>query len=126
MAGEPLVLVVEDEPAQREVLAYNIRAEGFDVVTASAGDEAHTANISEIHHPVHGGATGAHAGVGLVRGVLSDVRIRANITEFSLVRVWNSRPAACIFISSERRQQDALLTDTQTKGRDGRCPHTHR
>lgn len=40
MAGEPLVLVVEDEPAQREVLAYNIRAEGFDVVTASAGDEA--------------------------------------------------------------------------------------
>ncbi|OAN73958.1 phosphate regulon transcriptional regulatory protein PhoB [Jannaschia sp. EhC01] len=40
MAGEPLVLVVEDEPAQREVLAYNIRAEGFDVITASAGDEA--------------------------------------------------------------------------------------
>ncbi len=40
MAGEPLILVVEDEPAQREVLAYNIRAEGFDVVTAAAGDEA--------------------------------------------------------------------------------------
>jgi len=40
MAGEPVVLVVEDEPAQREVLAYNIRAEGFDVVTAAAGDEA--------------------------------------------------------------------------------------
>lgn len=40
MAGEPLVLVVEDEPAQREVLAYNIRAEGFEVVTAAAGDEA--------------------------------------------------------------------------------------
>ena len=40
MAGEPLVLIVEDEPAQREVLAYNIRAEGFDVMTASAGDEA--------------------------------------------------------------------------------------
>lgn len=40
MAGEPLVLVVEDEPAQREVLVYNIRAEGFDVVTAAAGDEA--------------------------------------------------------------------------------------
>ncbi|MGV6889635.1 phosphate regulon transcriptional regulator PhoB [Rhodophyticola sp. SM2404] len=36
----PVVLVVEDEPAQREVLAYNIRAEGFDVVTADAGDEA--------------------------------------------------------------------------------------
>ena len=40
MAGEPVVLVVEDEPAQREVLAYNIRAEGFDVMTAAAGDEA--------------------------------------------------------------------------------------
>ncbi|MBF9034994.1 phosphate regulon transcriptional regulatory protein PhoB [Rhodobacterales bacterium HKCCE2091] len=40
MAGEPTVLVVEDEPAQREVLAYNIRAEGFNVVTAEAGDEA--------------------------------------------------------------------------------------
>ena len=36
MAGEPIVLVVEDEPAQREVLAYNIRAEGFDVITAGA------------------------------------------------------------------------------------------
>ncbi|MEM6609793.1 MAG: phosphate regulon transcriptional regulator PhoB [Pseudomonadota bacterium] len=40
MAGEPTVLVVEDESAQREVLAYNIRAEGFQVVTAEAGDEA--------------------------------------------------------------------------------------
>jgi two-component system phosphate regulon response regulator PhoB len=40
MAGEPLVLVVEDEPAQREVLAYNIRAEGYQVLTAEAGDEA--------------------------------------------------------------------------------------
>ncbi|MEM7721400.1 MAG: phosphate regulon transcriptional regulator PhoB [Pseudomonadota bacterium] len=40
MAGEPLVLVVEDEPAQREVLAYNIQAEGFQVVTAEAGDVA--------------------------------------------------------------------------------------
>jgi len=40
MAGEPLVLVVEDEPAQREVLAYNIQAEGFQVMTADAGDIA--------------------------------------------------------------------------------------
>ena len=40
MAGEPTVLVVEDEPAQREVLAYNIQAEGFNVLTAEAGDEA--------------------------------------------------------------------------------------
>src|SRR6056297_411249 len=40
MAGEPLVLVVEDEPAQREVLAYNVEAEGFQVLTAEAGDIA--------------------------------------------------------------------------------------
>jgi two-component system phosphate regulon response regulator PhoB len=40
MAGEPLVLVVEDEPAQREVLAYNIQAEGYQVMTAEAGDIA--------------------------------------------------------------------------------------
>ncbi|MGI3184074.1 phosphate regulon transcriptional regulator PhoB [Nioella aestuarii] len=40
MAGEPLVLIVEDEPAQREVLAYNIRAEGYAVISAGAGDEA--------------------------------------------------------------------------------------
>jgi two-component system phosphate regulon response regulator PhoB len=40
MAGEPVVLVVEDEPAQREVLAYNIQAEGYMVMTAEAGDEA--------------------------------------------------------------------------------------
>lgn len=40
MAGEPLVLVVEDEPAQREVLAYNIQAEGYQVISAEAGDEA--------------------------------------------------------------------------------------
>jgi len=40
MAGEPLILIVEDEPAQREVLAYNIRAEGFVVETAGAGDAA--------------------------------------------------------------------------------------
>jgi two-component system, OmpR family, phosphate regulon response regulator PhoB len=36
----PLVLVVEDEPAQREVLGYNLEAEGFRVVMADSGDEA--------------------------------------------------------------------------------------
>lgn len=35
----PHVLVVEDEPAQREMLAYNLSAEGFRVSTASTGDE---------------------------------------------------------------------------------------
>ncbi|RLJ36141.1 winged helix family two component transcriptional regulator [Litoreibacter meonggei] len=37
---QPVVLVVEDDPAQREVLAYNIRAEGYLVETAENGDEA--------------------------------------------------------------------------------------
>lgn len=37
---EPVVLIVEDDPAQREVLAYNIRAEGYRIETAATGDEA--------------------------------------------------------------------------------------
>jgi two-component system, OmpR family, phosphate regulon response regulator PhoB len=36
----PTVLVVEDEPAQREVLAYNLEAEGFRVARAENGEEA--------------------------------------------------------------------------------------
>ena len=39
-AGQPRVLVVEDEPAQREVLAYNLEAEGFAVSRAENGEEA--------------------------------------------------------------------------------------
>jgi two-component system, OmpR family, phosphate regulon response regulator PhoB len=39
-ADQPRVLVVEDEPAQREVLAYNLEAEGFKVAKAETGDEA--------------------------------------------------------------------------------------
>lgn len=39
-ADQPRVLVVEDEPAQREVLAYNLEAEGFRVDRAETGDEA--------------------------------------------------------------------------------------
>ena len=35
----PTVLLVEDEPAQREMLAYNIEAEGFDVITADNGED---------------------------------------------------------------------------------------
>lgn len=37
---QPRVLVVEDEPAQREVLAYNLEAEGFAVSCAENGEEA--------------------------------------------------------------------------------------
>lgn len=36
----PKVLLVEDEPAQREVLAYNLEAEGFAVIQASNGEDA--------------------------------------------------------------------------------------
>ena len=36
----PTVLVVEDEPAQREVLGYNLEAEGFRVTSAGNGEEA--------------------------------------------------------------------------------------
>lgn len=39
-ADQPAVLVVEDEPAQREVLVYNLEAEGFDVAKAETGDDA--------------------------------------------------------------------------------------
>ncbi|UXU74019.1 MULTISPECIES: phosphate regulon transcriptional regulator PhoB [unclassified Paracoccus (in: a-proteobacteria)] len=38
--SQPCVLVVEDEGAQREVLRYNLEAEGFQVVLAENGDEA--------------------------------------------------------------------------------------
>ncbi|SFT69006.1 phosphate regulon transcriptional regulator PhoB [Sedimentitalea nanhaiensis] len=37
---QPTVLVVEDEPAQREVLSYNLAAEGFRVCQAENGDDA--------------------------------------------------------------------------------------
>ena len=39
-ADQPTVLIVEDEPAQREVLAYNLEAEGFRVSRAENGEEA--------------------------------------------------------------------------------------
>ncbi|MBE0452143.1 phosphate regulon transcriptional regulator PhoB [Roseovarius autotrophicus] len=39
-ADQPTVLLVEDEPAQREVLGYNLEADGFRVLTACNGEEA--------------------------------------------------------------------------------------
>ncbi|RGP35238.1 phosphate regulon transcriptional regulator PhoB [Pseudotabrizicola alkalilacus] len=38
--SQPVVLLVEDEPAQREVLAYNLESEGFRVVQAANGEDA--------------------------------------------------------------------------------------
>ena len=37
---QPLVLIVEDEPAQREVLTYNLQAEGYRISVAVNGEEA--------------------------------------------------------------------------------------
>lgn len=39
MSG-PCILLVEDEAAQREVLTYNLSAEGFRVITADNGEDA--------------------------------------------------------------------------------------
>lgn len=39
-ADRPTVLIVEDEPAQREVLAYNLTADGYAVACAGDGEEA--------------------------------------------------------------------------------------
>jgi two-component system phosphate regulon response regulator PhoB len=38
--AQPTVLLVEDEPAQRAVLSYNLEAEGFRVTEAQNGEEA--------------------------------------------------------------------------------------
>ncbi|MBQ2261374.1 MAG: phosphate regulon transcriptional regulator PhoB [Loktanella sp.] len=46
---QPSVLVVEDEPAQREVLAYNLESEGFRVIKAADGNEALL--LIEEEHP---------------------------------------------------------------------------
>ena len=39
-ADQPRVLLVEDEAAQREVLVYNLEAEGFYVISADNGEDA--------------------------------------------------------------------------------------
>lgn len=37
---QPSILVVEDEPAQREIISYNLENEGFRVIKAEDGNEA--------------------------------------------------------------------------------------
>ena len=39
-SGKPKILVVEDEPAQLEILSYNLSSEGYDIYKAEAGEEA--------------------------------------------------------------------------------------
>jgi DNA-binding response OmpR family regulator len=39
-SGQPSILVVDDQRALRETLAYNLRRSGYDVRTASSGAEA--------------------------------------------------------------------------------------
>lgn len=38
--GQPTILIVDDEPALREVLAYNMQSAGYEVVQAASGEEA--------------------------------------------------------------------------------------
>lgn len=40
MAHAPHILIVEDEPAQREMLGYNLESEGYRISTAINGEEA--------------------------------------------------------------------------------------
>lgn len=42
------ILVVEDEAAQRDVIAYNLRKEGYEVRTARDGDEAELELAEEV------------------------------------------------------------------------------
>jgi len=37
---KPAILIVEDEPSQREILCYNLEAEGYEVLIAENGEEA--------------------------------------------------------------------------------------
>ena len=37
---KPAILSVEDEPSQREILCYNLEAEGYEVLIAENGEEA--------------------------------------------------------------------------------------
>lgn len=46
-ADRPRILVVEDEPAQGEILAYNLGAAGFEVTVVDSGDEAMRAVAEE-------------------------------------------------------------------------------
>ena len=36
----PIILVVDDEEDIRQILSYNLKKEGFEVIQASRGDEA--------------------------------------------------------------------------------------
>ena len=38
--SQPVVLLVEDKPARRVVLSYNVKAEGFQVLEATDGEDA--------------------------------------------------------------------------------------
>ena len=40
MSAQPHVLIIEDEPAQREILSYNLQSEGFRTSSAGNGEEA--------------------------------------------------------------------------------------
>lgn len=50
-ADTPLVLIVDDEPAQVALLSYNLKASGFRIATAKDGEEAVLA-VAKIHPDV--------------------------------------------------------------------------
>src|SRR5918992_1369413 len=39
-SGEPSILLVEDDPALQTAVAYNLRKEGYRVITADSGERA--------------------------------------------------------------------------------------
>ena len=53
-SSQPLVLIVEDEPAQREVLSYNLTAEGYRIALAENADYHHIRRaVLEFLHARH-------------------------------------------------------------------------
>jgi len=61
---DPLILIVEDEPAQLEVLNYNISAAGYRVTTASDGEDA----LLKIEKPARFARDASHNVVSARRG----------------------------------------------------------
>ena len=46
---KPVILIVEDEPAQSAVLSYNLKAEGYEVLEVDNGDDTLLLIYENIH-----------------------------------------------------------------------------
>lgn len=74
----PCALVVEDEPAQREVLRYNLEAEGFAVLLAEDGEDAlEQLRASEPDIVVLDWMLPKVSGIEVCRQIKTDRRLRA-------------------------------------------------